>query len=335
MELFSNSCPSCNSNTVKHHGRYLTVNSGLRSIFYCPSCDLHYSETSATPIAGLRTPISRIVQIIKARTDGMSLNATARTFSVSKKSVIDWEMRLSDLKPTLLLYSLLHQFLQQIIEGDELYTKVAKNLSPRDSEGWTIVLMERSSRFLWELKCGKRDQKLFNQAMSILVEVIERTGSTNLLTDGERRYGNILFEICHEVINNGKPGRPKKRLKKNVRVRLKNKGSKKGKGRPRKKYQAPVPEHPETEQEIIDSEIHANHVEAFNAALRRKNAGFRRKTNTYAKTIKGLQRTLDVQWLNHNFVNVHFTTKMIPAVKIGILEVGISWEQMLCIRYAL
>ena len=32
-----------------------------------------------------------------------------------------------------------------------------------------------------------------------LREVIARTGDVTLATDGERRYGNILFEICHEV----------------------------------------------------------------------------------------------------------------------------------------
>jgi hypothetical protein len=78
----------------------------------------------------------------------MGMNAAARTFHVSKKSIIDWEWRLSDVKPTLLLYSLVHQFLDQIIEGDERYTKVGKNTAACDSEGWTIVLMERGSRAL-------------------------------------------------------------------------------------------------------------------------------------------------------------------------------------------
>ncbi|MGB5915497.1 MAG: hypothetical protein WBG63_11575 [Phormidesmis sp.] len=78
----------------------------------------------------------------------MGLNATARTFKVSKKSVIDWEYRLGELKPTLMLYALLHEFVHQEIEEDELYTKVDKNVLPSASEGWTIVLMERGSRFL-------------------------------------------------------------------------------------------------------------------------------------------------------------------------------------------
>ena len=118
-------------------------------------------------------------------------------------------------------------------------------------------------------------------------------------------------------------------------MRLKNKGSQKGPGRKRQKYQAPVPEHPETDHDVPESSIHANHVEAFNASIRRRNATFRRKTNTYAKSRNNLQRTLDVYWLVHNFVRVHFTTKMVPAVKLGILSVGISWSQLLSIRYAI
>ena len=335
MELFlQKSCPCCNSKNIHPHCTYQTQNHGLRTIQHCQECGIYFSETFNTPIAGLRTPLSRIIQILKARSEGMGLNATARTFNVSKKSVIDWEWRLADLKPSLKLYALLNEFISQVIEGDELYTKVNKNVPASESEGWTIVLMERGSRFLWELECGPKDEQLFKQALSNLAEVIEQTGDLTLLTDGERRYGNILFEICHELVRNGEPGRPKKVLRKRVRVRLKNKGAKKRVGRPRKKYEAPVPEHPETEHEVPEPEIHANHAEAFNSSLRRRNSAFRRETNTYAKDRDNLQRTLDVYWVVHNFVRVHFTTKVVPAVKLGILEIGLTWEQLFKIRYA-
>ena len=225
------------------------------------------------------------------------------------------------------------QFISQVIEADELYTKVAKNTAAWASEGWTIVLMERGSRFLWELNCGPKDQQLFQQALQGLVAVIEQTQDLTLLSDGERRYGNILFSICHDLLQDGRPGRPRKRLRRGVRVRLKNKGSKKRRGRPRPKYQAPVPEHPQTASVIDEATIHANHVEAFNAALRRRNAAFRRKMNTDAKTTWDLQRTLNLHWLIHNFVRIHFTTHKVPAVAIGILETGLSWMQLFSIRY--
>ena len=135
-----------------------------------------------------------------------------------------WEQRCADLKPVLFLYSLVHAFLQLVIEGDEAYTKVKKNVPPDQSEGWTLLLMDRASRFIWTLECGKKDRQLFAQAIQTLEQIIQDSEDLTLLTDGERRYGNLLFEICWELIRNGKPGRPKKTLKKGVKIRIKNKG---------------------------------------------------------------------------------------------------------------
>jgi hypothetical protein len=49
------------------------------------------------------------------------------------------------------------------------------------------------------------------------------------------------------------------------------------------------------------SEVHANHNETNNAALRRRCSAYRRRHNLYAKTTEGLQRTVDVQRLIHNW----------------------------------
>lgn len=114
------------------------------------------------------------------------------------------------------LYALAHSFIDQVIEGDELYTKVGKNVPVEECEGWTIVLMDRASRFIWDLKCGKKDRTLFFHSIQLLRLVIEQTEDLTLVTDGERRYGNILFEICNEVIRSGKCGRAPKVLREGV-----------------------------------------------------------------------------------------------------------------------
>lgn len=51
-----------------------------------------------------------------------------------------------------------------------------------------------------------------------------------------------------------------------------------------------------------ESEVHANHNEALNSALRRRASAYRRRQNFYAKNVEGLQRVLDVQSLIHNWV---------------------------------
>ena len=124
IDLFSQNCPCCDSAKVDVRTRYTTGNNGTHPIYHCRRCDIYFSDTFATAMAGLRTPLSRIIEVLKARTEGQGLNATARIFGVSKKSIIDWEWRLSELKPALTLYGLCHQFLALVIEGDELYTKV-------------------------------------------------------------------------------------------------------------------------------------------------------------------------------------------------------------------
>jgi hypothetical protein len=74
-----------------------------------------------------------------------------------------------------------------MIEGDELYTRVHKNMAPEESQGWTIALMDRATRFLWEIPCGRKERKLFKNAMRLLCEVSQQTGDLTLLTEGERR----------------------------------------------------------------------------------------------------------------------------------------------------
>ncbi len=107
------------------------------------------------------------------------------------------------------------------LKAMNFYTKVHKNVPPEESSGWTIVLMDRASRFIWEMNCGNKDRALFKKAIETMAELVDQTEDITLLTDGERRYGNILFEICHELLRTGKPGRPRKTLKKGVTVRVK------------------------------------------------------------------------------------------------------------------
>jgi len=126
--------------------------------------------------------------------------------------------------------------------------------------------------------------------MGLLCQVIQQAGDLMLLTDGERRYGSLVFELWSQALHNGKRGRPKKTLPKGVKVRLKNKGSqRRRRGPKRPTYHAPYPEHPDTAQPMATKEMHANHLEAFHTSLRRRCAAYRRRTNMYAKHTGRLQ----------------------------------------------
>ena len=326
-------CPECQSLKIEPFKKYNTVHNGERSLLKCEECDNVFSETAGTPMQDIKSPLSKVASALKIRSEGMGLRAAGRVLGIHKNTVSTWERLFGDQKEILMLYSFCHEFVSLVFEGDELYTVVGKRTDAHASEGWTAVIMERSSRFIVDQQCGAKDAALFESVMSTVCEYISQTGDLSFFSDGERRYGNTLFAFCAEALRNGKPGRPPKTLPEGLKLRVKNKGDRRHKRGPkRKKYQAPLREHPETDQELDESSIHANHVEANNAAMRRRNSAFRRRTNTYAKTVPGLQRTLDVYWVIHNFVRKHWTTGEVPAVAMGVLCAPLGLEDILMMQ---
>ena len=196
MELLRRKCPVCHSADIKCHSFYITKNYGSRVIYKCATCPASFSETKNTLLEGLKTPVSVIWHVLKARTEGMGFNAAARTFDKAKNTILAWERKFVDLHRVLLLYALVHEFLASVIEGDEAYTKVQKNVPPDQSRGWTIVLMDRASRFIWALECGKKDRRLFQKAIKPLDKIARQTHDLSVFTDGERRFHHRTLFFC-------------------------------------------------------------------------------------------------------------------------------------------
>jgi transposase-like protein len=90
---FLRNCPYCHSEHIKTSYRYQTQNNGERTIYFCQDCRSFYSETYGTPIARLTTPLSEIIKVLKARMEGMGLNATTRVFGFAKNTILNGERR--------------------------------------------------------------------------------------------------------------------------------------------------------------------------------------------------------------------------------------------------
>ena len=237
-------CPSCGSEETRLHRRYATHHNGVRELHECAHCRTLFSETKGTPMQGLKSPISKVAGVLRVRSEGLGLRATARCFGVHKNTVTQWEHRFAEQKAPLMLYAVCHEFIRLTFEGDELYTVVGKRGAPCDSQGWTVVILERASRFIVEQRCGEKDEAMFRRVMGTVADYLKQSEDLTFLSDGERRYGNWLFELCAEQIRTGQRGRPPKALPPNVKVRLKNKGARNT--NPRPKYEAPHREHPDT-----------------------------------------------------------------------------------------
>ena len=186
-------CPHCGSSDTATFKCYQTVHNGARQLFLCKNCHTSFSETSDTAMKNIKSSISKVASELRLRSEGLGLRATGRLLESNKRTISEWESRFADQKATLMLYGFCHKFVSLTFEGDELYTIVGKRTDPMKSEGWTVVIMDRASRFIVDQRCGQKNIELFMSVMETMCQYADQTDELSFLSDGERRYGNVLF----------------------------------------------------------------------------------------------------------------------------------------------
>ena len=98
MALTQIRCADCGGKNVDGYRTYTIKEGEQRTMYHGASCGCSFSETKPTPLAHLKTPISVIVQVLSALTEGVGINAATRLYGVSKNSIYRWQERLSGLK---------------------------------------------------------------------------------------------------------------------------------------------------------------------------------------------------------------------------------------------
>jgi IS1 family transposase len=191
--------------------------------------------------------------------------------------------------------------------------------------------LERNSRYWLVADAGKKDEQLFDVATQKAWECVKHSESIRWFTDGERRYAKLLWQRASIYLKSEEYSRAyghRKVWREGLEVVLKVKSS-----QGRKRVEWVKPEHPYTAISP-KTEVHINHNQAHNSAIRRRCSAYRRQTNTYAKLVSSLQRTLTVQRLVHNWVKPHWGLgkKTTPAMSLGLYHRPVKMEELLTTR---
>lgn len=208
---------------------------------------------------------------------------------------------------------------------------LARTFPPSESQGWTIHFVERESRYWVTAQAGLKDESLFASGVKTAWDWVQSCDGIRWFTDGERRYSQELWKLASVYLKAGEGHRDyghRKVWREGLEVAMKIKGS-----QGKRRVEWVKVEHPFTAISSA-SEVHANHNEAQNAALRRRCSAYRRRQNLYAKKRSGLQRALDVQRLIHNWVRPHWGlgTKTTPAMRIGFCSRPLTTMELLSSR---
>lgn len=206
-----------------------------------------------------------------------------------------------------------------------------RTFPPEASEGWTIHFIERDSRYWVDAFAGKKEAALFERGVKTVWDWAKSAQFIRWFTDGERRYGKMLWKLASVYLTQRErlPHYPYRKVwREGLEVAMKIKGS-----QGTRRIVWVYPEHPFTAISA-PCEVHANHNEALNSALRRRCSAYRRRQNLYAKRVEALQRVLDVQRLVHNWVRSHwgFGKGTTPAMAMGFCSRPISMHELLTLR---
>jgi len=157
--------------------------------------------------------------------------------------------------------------------------------------------LERRSRYWLVAVAGKKEAVLFTKATAQAWQWVKDCRFIRWFTDGEKCYAQQLWKIasCYLKVSEFSQAYGYRKVwRQGLEVAIKIKASQGNRG-----VKWLKPEHLYTAISH-GSEVHANHNEAHNSALRRRCSTYRRRQSHYAKDVEGRERALSVQRLAYN-----------------------------------
>src|SRR5215831_6615629 len=89
-------CPYGDGKNVAEQRIYPIPWGAPRTMYPCSCYEHAFSATRHPPLAHVKTPLARMVQVLAALTEGGGINAATRLYGMSKKSIYRWQERRSD-----------------------------------------------------------------------------------------------------------------------------------------------------------------------------------------------------------------------------------------------
>lgn len=240
--------------------------------------------------------------------EGASVRATERMTGVHRDTILRLVLRAGD-KCTQLMNETLRDLSCRRVQVDEIWSFVGKkqrHLRPEDDPSkvgdvWTFVAVDAETKLVPAFRVGKRDLQtataflgdlssrvrnrvqLSSDALAAYVEASERAFGSNV------DYGQIVKSYEAEPLNPGRYSPPHVVAVERFAI-----------------MGSPDPLH-----------ISTSHVERQNLTMRMQMRRFTRLTNGFSKKLENLKAAVAVHFAWYNFVRIHRTLRITPAMAAG------------------
>jgi IS1 family transposase len=260
-------------------------------------------------------------QILGMMVEGMSIRSICRLTGVSKNTVVKL---LADAGQACLVFSdrAMHGLTSKRIQCDEIWSFVyakAKNVPTEKKEQfgfgdvWTWTAIDADTKLVPVWRVGGRDAGTAHELMMDLASRLK--GRIQLTTDGHKAYLSAVEDAFGRDIDYA------------MLVKIYGEATKEEQRRyspavctgaePQAITGKPDPEH-----------ISTSYVERQNLSMRMGMRRFTRLTNAFSKKVENHIYALAIYFLHYNFVRIHQTLRVTPAMAAGVSKTLWSIEDM-------
>jgi IS1 family transposase len=257
--------------------------------------------------------VSKAVQVISLLTEGMSVRAITRITGIHKTTILSLLQTVGE-KCSRLFDPKVRNVKPRFVQADELWSYVHTkegHLHSDDPQEWgdayTFIGLDSESKLIISYHVGKRDGASALTFCRDLSERIDSSVRCQITTDGFKPYINAIEEYFGANVDYAQL--------------LKIYGSPVGSApdwyAPTRVVDAipvPVTGNPKIER------ISTSHVERANLSVRMHLRRFTRLTNAFSKKLDNLKAAVSLYMAFYNFVRVHQTLRLTPAMEAGLTD---------------
>ena len=258
-------------------------------------------------------PVEKQVQIISSLIEGCSMRATARMVGVERNTITRTLLKIGE-RCAALLDTKIRRVTARRVQVDEIWTYIFKKQAlitdddpPERGDQYVFIGMDADTKLVISHLIGKRDAAT---AFYLISDLKDRLAyRVQLTTDGFRPYlaaveDNFGADIDYAM------------LVKVYGTEEREAGAPEWYGPPMVVAAMPTPitgrPHPRY--------ISTSYIERQNLTIRMQARRFTRLTNAFSKKLSNLKAQVALHFAHYNFVRIHQTLRITPAMAAGITD---------------
>ncbi|MFA5834925.1 MAG: IS1 family transposase [Bacteroidota bacterium] len=264
-------------------------------------------------------PEQKKILVLNALIEGNSINSTVRMTGVNKRTILRLLVSCGEIAREI-QDSYLVNLKARYIQVDEIWTFVAKKqkqVRTLDSgelgDQYVWVAMDSETKLVASYLIGKRS---YNNAQSLMSDLKYRIPAKfQLSTDSFTAYFKAVDNVFGNDVNYGQVHK----VYNDSTVT-------------EKRYS------PANIKEVIirpligdpkKSRISTSHIERQNLTMRMQMRRFTRLTNAFSKKLKNLECAVSLHFFHYNFMRIHSTLRVTPAMEANITNRLWNWNELL------